>query len=149
MAGRIRGWLALTGSQRASLVAMMLALPSIAAALRLFGYQRTLQWLERVSSHAGSQPGGSGEFAAAQEVANLASIAGRHGAIKATCLRQSMLVYWLLRRRGLDPDIKLGVRKQDGVFDAHAWVELDGIALAQSDLVHQPFEFKQGTESDA
>jgi hypothetical protein len=128
---------------------MMLALPSIAAALRLFDYQRTRQWLERRSSRAGSRPADSGDFAAAQDLANLASIAGRHGAIKATCLRQSLLVYWLLRRRGLDPDIKLGVRKHDGVFDAHAWVELDGVALAQSDPVHQPFEFKQGPEGDA
>ena len=39
MAGRIRGWLRLTGSQRTDLVAMVLALPLIEAALRLFDYQ--------------------------------------------------------------------------------------------------------------
>jgi hypothetical protein len=149
MARRIRGWLALSGSQRASLVAMMIALPSIAVALRLFDYQSTRQWLERHSLRAGSRSAGAGDFAAAQDLANLASIAGRHGAIKATCLRQSLLVYWLLRRRGLNPDIKLGVRKHDGIFDAHAWVELDGVALAQSDPVHQPFEFKQESGSGA
>lgn len=145
MAGRLRGWLMLTGSQRVGLIAMMLALPPIAAALRLFGYQRTQRWLERHSQHAASRPASPGDFAAAQGLAGLASIAGRHGVIEATCLRQSLLVYWLLRRRGLNPEIKLGVRKQDDALDAHAWVELDGLALAQSDLVHHPFEIKQGS----
>ena len=144
MAGRLHGWLLLTGSQRVGLIVMMLALLPIAAALRLFGYQRTQNWLERHSRHAGSRGANPGDFAAAQDLAGRASIAGRHGVIKATCLRQSLLVYWLLRRRGLDPEIKLGVRKQDGALDAHAWVELDGLALTQSDPVHHPFEIKQG-----
>ncbi len=145
MAGRTRGWLMLTGSQRADLVAMVLALPLIEAALRLFDYQRTQRWLERHSRHAGSRRASPSDLSAAQDLANLASIAGRHGVIKATCLRQSLLLYWLLRRRGLDPQLKLGVRTQDGVFDAHAWVELEGVALAQHDLAHHPFEIKQGS----
>ena len=145
MAGRIRGWLALGSAQRVRLVAMMLALPLIEAALRLFDYQRTQRWLERHSRLAGSRHASPGDLSAAQDLANLASIAGRHGAIKATCLRQSLLLYWLLRRRGLDPQLILGVRTQDGVFDAHAWVELEGVALAQHDLAHHPFEIKQGS----
>jgi hypothetical protein len=143
MAGRIRGWLALSGAQRVRLIAMMLALPLIEAALRLFDYQRTQRWLERHSERAGSRRADPGDLSAAQDLAKLASIAGRHGAISATCLRQSLLLYWLLRRRGLDPQLKLGVRKHDSVFDAHAWVELEGVALAQTDLAHQVFEGKQ------
>ena len=143
MAGRIRGWLALGGAQRVRLIAMVLALPLIEAALRLFDYQQTQRWLERHSRHAGSRRASPSDLSAAQDLANLASIAGRHGVIKATCLRQSLLLYWLLRRRGLDPQLKLGVRKQDGIFDAHAWVELEGVALAQTDRAHHPFEIKQ------
>ena len=145
MAGRIRGWLMLTGSQRVGLVAIMFALIPIAAALRLFGYRRTRRWLERHAPNAGSRCASPDDLAAAQGLARLASIAGRHSLIEVTCLRQSLLVFWLLRRRGLNAEIKLGVRKQDGTLDAHAWVELDGLALAQPDLAHHPFDVRQGS----
>ena len=59
--------------------------------------------------------------------------------IAATCLRQALLVHWLLRRRGFSPELKLGVRKQADAFDAHAWVELQGVALGQGELTHVPF----------
>jgi hypothetical protein len=144
MAGRIHRWLALTGSQRARLFVLALALPLIEATLRLFGYKRTRLWLERRSRQAGMYRASPGDVVAAQDLANLASIAGRHGPVTATCLRQSLLVYWLLRRRGFDPRLRLGVRKQSGVFDAHAWVELEGIALAQRDLTHEPMDLKRG-----
>jgi hypothetical protein len=68
------------------------------------------------------------------------------GALPATCLRQSLLIYWLLRRRGFDPELKLGVRKEQAGFDAHAWVELQGVALGQADLAHSPFPEKGWTK---
>ena len=75
----------------------------------------------------------------AERVAKLANIAGRRGVLHATCLPQALLVQWWLRRQGWDAKLKLGTRKQDGHFDAHAWVELDKQALAQKDLEHVPF----------
>ena len=50
------------------------------------------------------------------------------------------LVESALRRRGLAAQLRLGTRtsEQRGL-NAHAWVELEGVALAQSNLVHTPF----------
>lgn len=138
MGTRVRGWLRLSRSQRMRLIAMMAALPLIAMALQVFGYRRTRIWLEQRSHRPGARRADASDLTDAQELANIASIAGRHGAIQATCLRQSLLLHWLLRRRGLDPQLRLGVRKHEGDFDAHAWIELDGVALAQRDLLHRP-----------
>jgi hypothetical protein len=74
----------------------------------------------------------------AQRLTQLAAIVGRRGAITATCLRQSLLVYGILRRHGLGPELKLGVRKIDGTLDAHAWVQLEQTALGQGDAEHTP-----------
>ncbi len=47
----------------------------------------------------------------------------------ANCLRRSLTLYWMLRRRGAAPDLRIGVRS-DGERPAfHAWLELDGSVL--------------------
>lgn len=45
----------------------------------------------------------------------------------ATCLPQALAAEWLLRRRGQQSDLKIGVVKdRDGHLLAHAWVESHG-----------------------
>ncbi len=118
---------------------MLFGLPAIAACLRLFGYVRTRRWLERRSIARHPRAATPDDFDSARALARLAAIAGRHGPIHVTCLRQSLLVYWLLRRRGLAPELRIGVRKQDAAVDAHAWVELEGHALGPGEITHLPF----------
>ena len=137
--GRLRGWLALSWPDRAQLLLLMLGLPLIGVALRVSGYGKTRRWLERNSSVEPRRTATPNELAAAENLAQLAAIAGRHGPVSTTCLRQSLLVYWRLRRLGLAPELKLGVRKLESVVDAHAWVELEGKALAPAEITHLPF----------
>ena len=58
----------------------------------------------------------------AKEVAAVA-----HYFPQATCLTQALSAHVLLRRRGFDPVLQLGVARNDeGKFLAHAWIECDG-----------------------
>jgi hypothetical protein len=139
MRSPIASWLALPSGDRWRLLGLMLGLPMVAGLLRIFGLVRTRRWLENLSRNKSPRDLSAGDLDAAQRLTRLADIAGRRGAIHATCLRQALLIHFLLRRRGLAPEFKLGVRKQDGSFDAHAWVELQGVALGQADLTHVPF----------
>jgi hypothetical protein len=41
----------------------------------------------------------------------------------ATCLTQAVVLHILLRGEGLQSTIRIGVRKDAGHFEAHAWVE--------------------------
>ena len=43
-----------------------------------------------------------------------------------TCLRRSLVLAALLRRRGRPATVRFGVRRQAGLLLAHAWVECDG-----------------------
>jgi len=43
-----------------------------------------------------------------------------------------MIVRTLLRRHGIDAELKLGVRQGQRGFEAHAWVELAGFPLDQA-----------------
>ena len=144
MGRRLHAWLSLSRADRRSLLALAIALPLVAGTLRIAGLCRTQTWLQRLAGSGPMHDAGTIELRAAQRLAQLAAIAGRRGALPVTCLPQSLLVFALLRRRGLSPELKLGVRKIRAAVDAHAWVELQGVALGQKDLMHVPFVPRAG-----
>ena len=49
-----------------------------------------------------------------------------------TCLPKSLALAWMLRRRGVSAAVRIGVRTAGG-FEAHAWVEVEGVALPAPD----------------
>ena len=59
-------------------------------------------------------------------------VAASYGPYRAKCLPRSVALWTLLRRHGYDPQLQIGVRNGVRGFEAHAWVELDGIALGQN-----------------
>lgn len=58
---------------------------------------------------------------------------------RANCLDRSLTLWALLRRRGIHAGLQLGARKDQECFDAHAWIELDGVVLNDSDDVRQRY----------
>lgn len=139
MGRRLARWAALTWPDRFRLVGCAAGLTLVHAGLAISNYARTRRIIERLSRHASPHPASASDLAGAQHLARLAAIAGQHGAVEATCLRQSLLVYGWLRRRGLHAVIQLGLREHEGPFQAHAWVEVDGICLLPVDTGHRPF----------
>jgi len=129
-------WWQLPLREKALLARFVFCLPWVSFALRFFGYLRTRNFLSRFINQHVLHPANPGELLKAQRDAQLLAIAGRRGLISATCLRQSVLLEYYLKRQGLAAEIKIGVRKENDAFDAHAWVELNGIALAQDDISH-------------
>jgi Transglutaminase-like superfamily len=47
----------------------------------------------------------------------------------ATCLTQALAAAVMLRRGGAAPVVRFGVTREQGDFEAHAWLELDGRVL--------------------
>jgi hypothetical protein len=75
----------------------------------------------------------------ARLIARLVKTAAQHGLYHATCLPQSLVLWTLLSRNGVDSQIRFGARKEEGQLQAHAWVECFGIALNEEGDVHQRF----------
>ncbi|MBM2813159.1 MAG: hypothetical protein HW416_3918 [Chloroflexi bacterium] len=59
--------------------------------------------------------------------------------IGATCLPRAMTLWWLLRRYGVETDLRIGVRKQGPAFQAHAWVEYGAVPLNDATNVTDRF----------
>lgn len=134
---RIRLWWRLAPGDRLRLPGLMLMLPLVSASLAVLGVDRARRLMEGLTSGGEVTAAGSAQMHA-ERLAWLVAIAGRRGLVHANCLCQSLLLYGLLRRCGHAPELKIGVRRQNGALDAHAWVDLEGVALGQPDLVHQP-----------
>jgi hypothetical protein len=143
MTGRVARWLELAPGDRWLLSCLLIALPAVSAFTRLFGVVRTIGLLERLTGLDAPHEADATEILAAERLSRLAAIAGRRGFVTATCLPQSLLIYGLLRRRGLSPTLMVGVRRAESAFDAHAWVRLEGVELGQGELDHTPFPIRE------
>lgn len=146
MGSKWKRWRLLSRAERRQLTRLAIALPLMDVALRALGFRRLRDALDRATPGAGSQPATAGHLQKGESLARLAVIAGHHIPLfNTTCLRQALYVYWQLRRHGLAPDLKIGVMPHAGALDAHAWVELDGTALAQPGLAHRAFAAGPGS----
>ena len=86
-----------------------------------------------------------GNTALAQETLRMVQLAAAHGPFRTTCLPRSLVLSTLLRRRGLNPELRFGARMEAGSFEAHAWVEVGPLALDPSIGRNQtfvPFEMR-------
>lgn len=79
-----------------------------------------------------------------KRIAHLVRVAADHGPVRARCLEQSLVLRWLLLRRGVDARIKFGARKHDDQMEAHAWVEVDGVAINEEHDFHRDFAPLEG-----
>jgi hypothetical protein len=119
--GRLQKFLALNHSHRRLLIQAAVLTPLFGLAVRAFG-------LARVQSYLESMPLGPIAIAKdeADRIARTVAMAARHTLVPATCLSRSLLLQWLLRRRGMPSELRIGGRMSKGAFDAHAWVEVAG-----------------------
>ena len=74
-----------------------------------------------------------------QALGELVNIAARHSLGSRTCLTRSLLLSWLLRRRGVQSQLRIGVRFMQGTLDAHAWVECEGVPVNDSPDISKQF----------
>jgi hypothetical protein len=55
------------------------------------------------------------------------------------CLEQSLALWWLLGRQGIASSVRIGTRKTEEKFEAHAWVECEGVALNEPEESHKHY----------
>jgi hypothetical protein len=95
-------------------------------ALRAFGYARVVRVAERLAKTNVA----SADAAMVGDVITQVIRATALYPFRSECLEQSVCAFFLLRRRGLPVQLRLGV--QPYPFAAHAWVELNGVPVTES-----------------
>ena len=125
---RIHRFRALSAAQQRTLLAAWAWLPLFWLSLRVLGLARFREWLQGTSPSP-SPAGGILTVRDIQAFGESVNIAARHTPFPATCLTRSLLLNWMLQRRGVRSDLRIGVQLALGTLYAHAWVECDGVPV--------------------
>ena len=125
MIGKWRKYRKLSVEERAVLRDAFLLLPLTVFGVRLLGLERVRRWMARAGTKRGAHA------ADPSSIAVQTARAAAHFPFKPTCLERSLVLWRLLRMRGIAGELHIGVRPRSGAggIDAHAWIEHDGIVI--------------------
>ena len=136
-------WHSLSKSDRALVIRAMFLLPIVAASLKTVGLRRTQSWLTR-NSLGPILPPTEQTRANVRRAAQMVAVACRRHPLRSNCLPRTIVLWSLLRRRGIDADVRIGVRcDTEGAVKAHAWLEWNGEVLndaAEVGSQYPPFQ---------
>lgn len=122
-AHRLRSW---TSADFVALVETCVLAVVVEIALRVLPLSTILAVQERVRRHRNQT---NVDAAARARLARFAAAPYRAFAWRGTCLRQSLVLGALLRRRGLPARVCFGVDRRGAALTAHAWVAVDGVRI--------------------
>jgi hypothetical protein len=125
---------------RALFLRGVVLIPLVSISLRLRGFRATQGKLRhRLRATVNSASSKYAPLPASDDVARtvrMMQAAVRHSLGSPNCLEVSLVLWYLLNRRGIPSAIRIGTRKIEGRLEAHAWVERDGVALNEFDQAH-------------
>ena len=109
--------------------------------LRLAGFRRWKSVLARLAPRANTtaQHQTASQRESSEAIARMAAAAARNVFFGTNCLEQSLVLWCLLRRRGIAAELRIGARKEFERFEAHAWVEVDSAVLNDATAEHVHF----------
>src|SRR5882672_462132 len=108
---------ALTPAERRLLIVAFAATPLVAGGLSVFGFRRwhaaMSRWPRPRSARFSTERAASAKAVSVSRVVDIA--AGRRP-FRAGCLRRSLLLWWLLKRDGIETILKVGVNRENGTL---------------------------------
>jgi hypothetical protein len=128
-------WRALAPGETLVLVRLAILLPAVSVALKVLGIGRTYRALVGRCGRLLDDDISADERTRARRLAYLIGVAARRGPFRARCLEQSLMLTWLLHRRRVRAELRIGVANLECRLSAHAWVELAGQVLNDSPSV--------------
>jgi hypothetical protein len=136
MWARLRRFRALERPAQRLFLRALLLLPLVSLSLRWRGFRGTQATLERFLSNGSAGQDSAEVDKRAALTAHMVNVADRCGLVHPSCLPKSLTLWWLLGRQGIAADLRIGIRKENEKFAAHAWVERNGVALNEPEEHH-------------
>ena len=125
-------------SDMGDLVSAWFLLLFVDVGLRLFSFQRVQRMLRsnRLAMPSDDSEKTSQIIQRQRWVVNLAS---HYHLIKMTCLRRALTLQKMLDGRGIQSELRFGVRKETDKLEAHAWLEREGVVINEPETVTERF----------
>ena len=134
--GKLRAIWALPRRDRWVLAEAWILLLFVDMGLRVRSFSKLRRFAAAMTT---AQHENGGELATVKRAQRLVGIAARHHLYPMSCLRQALVLQRLLSQRGIRTTLQIGVRREVGDLDAHAWLEYEGIPIGQSPDVMDRF----------
>ena len=132
----------LEGEERSLFLVSYILLPLVDISLRFRGVRRTATTLAKRCPQP--EPDKIVELSEVRRVVQMVKLAVKYSPPWASCLRKSLVLWYLLRRKGIETELRIGSRRNEGKFEGHAWIEYQGMVLNDTPNVRQHFTmFKQ------
>jgi hypothetical protein len=135
----LRRFSALERAAQTLFLRALLMLPLVGLSLKLRGFGVTRSTLRKGLSSAASRTDPNSLNNQIALTAHMVNAADRHGMFHPSCLVKSLTLWWLLGRQGISSQLRVGIRKEAGNLEAHAWVEREGIALNEPEERHHHY----------
>ncbi len=133
---RLKRFRALDSAARGDFLRAAAMMPLVSLSLRLRGFHATQRMLAKSLRLRTTQAGDPERI---KRVTRMVHAAVRHAVGHPTCLQESLVLWWLLGRQGIASEVRIGTRKNQEKFEAHAWVECGGIAINEPESNHQHY----------
>ncbi|MEC4986134.1 MAG: lasso peptide biosynthesis B2 protein [Oscillatoria sp. PMC 1068.18] len=133
-----RTWKKLSPKAISLFLQAMFLLPLVALFLSVFGLQFTQAALKSLSSGKFTEPS-LAQVPQIRQTIQMVRIATRYQQRWVSCLKKSLVLWYLLRRQGVAAELQIGVRIKTGVFQAHAWVQYQGYILGDRQNIQQDY----------
>jgi len=135
----LRWFRALKRTAQTLFLRALVMLPLVGLSLKLRGFDATRSTLRKSLSHAIPQADSGSLDKQIILTAHMVNAADRHGLVHPSCLVKSLTLWWLLGRQGIPSQLRVGIRKEGGNLEAHAWVERGGTALNEPEERHHHY----------
>ncbi|MGB9242012.1 MAG: lasso peptide biosynthesis B2 protein [Candidatus Acidiferrales bacterium] len=139
----------MSGFERGVVLEAVIGLPIAWLAVRLLGFRICRAAFEKPRFAAqNSKSREADTLNIARRIAHLEAVTATNLFSRTSCLEQSLVLCRMLRRRGLNADLRIGARKEANRFEAHAWVEVEGNVVDGGGTGHLhfvPFEHSESS----
>jgi hypothetical protein len=134
----LQRYLRLTSFERRIVVQSFAGLVLTRAGLRVVGFGA---WKRVAAALARVRRGGNvrDTDSVSAALVKMHAAAERRLFFKPSCLEHALVLWWLLRRQGVAAELRVGGRKEQGRFEAHAWVEAGGAPVGDAGETHRQF----------
>jgi len=133
-----------------TLLAWQLSLPEWLALVEawwiLLGFYLALFWVSYDRLAATPRPilnkiaGESNVLVLAQRLQLVVGMAARLHLLPMTCLVKALTLRFMLSRRGIEAQLRIGANKTSTGLSAHAWVEIQGQPISESEDLAERFK---------
>lgn len=124
-----RGWFDLPRAERRAVIVTAVLVPATHVLVRIINYRQTMALATWTAARWPARPSVADTRVVIDQWRLATARVQRYSPLPGNCLSRSIVLWWRLRRRGLEPDLRLGVSLAGGTFAAHAWVEHEGRVL--------------------